>query len=314
MSLTMTSATSIGPVPLHAVRNDGLQQTLSLLEGRFDERSVMVNGNVVSYRTCGRGPVVVLLHGIGSGAASWLDCALRLEPFAQVIAWNAPGYGRSTPLPMAQPSAADYAARLHDFLEALGVSHCVLVGHSLGAMMASAYVARQGAPAGSSHNTPGSHGKRVVRLLLLSPAQGYGSDAKRARGAEVAQQRLQALETLGVEGMAQRGPDRMLSPAASDTARDWVRWNMRWLDPAGYTQAVHMLCGDDIMRYAPPAGFPAAVYCGAADVVTTPQESRALAEKFGLSFDLFEAAGHACYVEQANAVAAAIRKTMLQPS
>src|SRR5450830_1323705 len=111
---------------------DALKDSLSLLEGRFAERTVDIgNDSIVSYRTCGRGPVVVLLHGISSGAASWLQCALRLEQDAQVIAWNAPGYGRSTSLPHMQPTAADYAERLEQFLEALGITNCVLVGHSL---------------------------------------------------------------------------------------------------------------------------------------------------------------------------------------
>ena len=282
--------------------NDALKQTLSLLEGRFEERSVMVDGITVSYRTCGRGPVVVLLHGIGSGAASWLDCALRLEPHAQVIAWNAPGYGRSTPLSQIHPTAQDYALRLERLLEALNIGSCVLVGHSLGAMMAAAYAALDTG--------------RVARLLLLSPAQGYGSETKRARGEQIAIERLHALTSLGVEGMAMRGPERMLSSRAGEAARDWVRWNMRWLDPAGYTQAVHMLCGDDIHRYPPSAtsGATSAVYCGSEDVVTTPQDSRTLATAFGLPFDLIDAAGHACYIEQADAVAAVIRKNLYQPS
>ena len=279
--------------------DSNLKEALSLLEGRFEERSVVIGSHAVSYRSCGRGPVVVLLHGIGSGAASWLHCALLLEKDAQVIAWNAPGYGRSTPLSNAQPSAADYALRLEEFLQALGVVDCLLVGHSLGAMMASAYVAA-------------GYG-RASRLLLVSPAQGYGSDDKRVRGREIAKQRLDTLETLGVDGMAARAPARMLSAQADEVARIWVRWNMQWLNPKGYAQAVHMLCGDDIHRYM-PAGVPGAVVCGSADAVTTPQASRALAEQFDFPFHLIDDAGHACYIEQPGAAAAAIRQQLYKPA
>lgn len=274
-----------------------LRDSLSLLEGRFSESTVDIgNGKIVSYRSCGRGPVIVLLHGISSGAASWLQCALRLEQDAQVIAWNAPGYGRSTSLPQMQPTAADYAERLEQFLEALGITNCVLVGHSLGAMMASAYV--------------GKGYKRASRLLLISPAQGYGSEAKRERGLKIAQERLDVLRTIGVEGMAERSPARMLSAQASDAERAWVRWNIQWLNPAGYTQAVHMLCGDHLRAYAPRDSLgdvPATVYCGAEDVVTTPDDSRELAWNLNLPFHVIDNAGHACYIEQPGAVAAAIR-------
>lgn len=273
-----------------------LKDSLSLLEGRFAESTVDIgNGGIVSYRSCGRGPAIVLLHGISSGAASWLQCALRLEKNAQVIAWNAPGYGRSTALPQMLPSAADYAARLELFLEALGIGSCLLVGHSLGAMMAAAYVGRSY--------------KRASRLLLVSPAQGYGSEARRERGRQIAQERLDVLRTIGVEGMAERSPARMLSAQAGETERAWVRWNIQWLNPAGYTQAVHMLCGDALQAYAPNGMLghvPAEVYCGVGDVVTTADDSRELAWNLNLPFHLIDNAGHACYIEQPGAVAAAI--------
>lgn len=284
-----------------------LEDALDLLERAFPEHSVDVGGSMVSYRTCGResgsesgaGRSVVLLHGIGSGAASWLQCALKLQQDTRVIAWNAPGYGNSSPLPMTHPGAADYASRLQQFLQALGLKNYVLVGHSLGAMMASAHVAAV-------------HGG-AAQLLLISPAQGYGSDDKRMRGQEIAQQRLDVLDKLGVDGMALKSPERMLSAQAGEPARAWVRWNTQKLNPAGYAQAVHMLCGDDIQRYV-PAGLPAAVYCGAADIVTTPQDSRALADSFKLPFQLIDDAGHACYVEQPEAVAAVIRHHLYQLS
>ncbi|MFL9926600.1 alpha/beta hydrolase [Herbaspirillum lusitanum] len=277
-----------------------LKDALTLLEGRFAERSVEIDGGVVSYRSCGSGPVVVLLHGISSGAASWLHCALKLEKDAQVIAWNAPGYGRSTPLPMSHPKAVDYAARLEQFVRALGIVDCVLVGHSLGALMASGYI--------------GAGFDRARRVVLMSPAQGYGAPEKQARAQQVLQERMEALHTLGVDGMAQKRSGRLLSEHALETQRAWVRWNMQWLDPAGYTQAVHLLCGDDIDAGLDvrKAGLPMAVYCGALDVVTTPEASRALAQRQHLPFHLLEEAGHACYIEQPGKVAGAIREHLYQ--
>lgn len=282
-----------------------LQGALELLDGHFQERSVNIDGGTVSYRSCGSyadsGCCVVMLHGIGSGAASWLQCALALQHDALVIAWNAPGYGNSTPLPMTHPVAADYALRLQQLLLVLDVSNCLLVGHSLGAMMGAAYVAA-------------GYG-RVRQFLLCSPAQGYGGDGKRRRGQEMARQRLDALATLGVAGMAQKSPERMLSAHAGVAARTWVGWNTQQLNPAGYAQAVQMLCCDDIQRYMPAmisSEVPAAVYCGDVDMVTTPQDSLMLAGGFQLPFELIGGAGHACYVEQPEAVAVVIRRHLYQ--
>ncbi len=62
------------------------------LQQRFPERLVqLADGAQLAIRECGQGPVVVLLHGIGSGSASWLHCAQRLAAGNRVIAWDAPG-------------------------------------------------------------------------------------------------------------------------------------------------------------------------------------------------------------------------------
>ena len=56
---------------------------LARLEASFPARAVALRGGgLMSVRECGSGPALVCLHGIGSGAASWLDTALRLAPQA----------------------------------------------------------------------------------------------------------------------------------------------------------------------------------------------------------------------------------------
>lgn len=274
---------------------------LAVLDTHFAEREVLVGNDAtrVACRIGGtRGPVVVLLHGISSGAASWLPCASLLAAGARVIAWDAPGYGRSTPLPMPNPTARDYALRLEQLLGALKVRPDLIVGHSLGALMASAYAAH--APADMQ---PG-------RFLLLSPALGYGAADNEEKSQAVAQQRIDALESLGVEGLAQRGPTRLLSPAATADAQAWVRWNMARLNPDGYRQAVALLCGDDIHRYLDQRQVPVEIGCGSEDVVTTPVASSALADRFALPFHAIADAGHACYIEQPQAVARVVRAAL----
>ena len=273
---------------------------LRALDSGFSERRIAAgrDGAPLAYRCGGsHGPVVLLLHGISSGAASWLSCASLLAAHARVIAWDAPGYGNSQALPIAAPKAADYALRLQDLMRALDVRPDVIVGHSLGALMAATYVA-EASPA-----------LLPAQLLLLSPAQGYGGPGTEDQARDVARQRLEALAAVGVEGLAERGPGRLLSAAASADMQAWVRWNMRRLDPDGYRQAVAMLCGDVIDDYLGRRGqgVNVRVGCGALDVVTPPPGCAALAERFALPFELIPDAGHACYVEQASRVARWIR-------
>jgi pimeloyl-ACP methyl ester carboxylesterase len=282
-----------------------LQAPLRLLAQAFVQQEVALpNGDSVSVRRCGLGSAaapVVLLHGISSGAASWLHVALCLGEHTEVIAWDAPGYGNSTPLPHHAPTDRDYAERLHGVLLALGLRRCVLVGHSLGALMAAAYVRLYAGEASAC---------QVTRLVLISPAGGYGGVDQAEKRAWVRQERQVALENLGIAGLAERTARRLLSPQASPEALAWVRWNAGGLQPAGYLQAIELLCESDLGLSA-PASVPVTVYCGDSDIVTPPAACEAWAQAFAAPFALLPQAGHASPTEQPQAVAQAIAKSLV---
>ena len=266
---------------------------VSQLQRQFGERLLLLGDGQQAIREAGSGRAIVLLHGIGSGAASWLQVAQGLRQRARVIAWDAPGYGQSAPLPMASPRAGDYAARLASLLDALALERCVLVGHSLGAMTAAAFAQR--------------HPERVSELVLLSPARGYGARPEQA--CAVRDKRLHDLATLGVERIARMRSANLVSANASDSALAWVRWNMARLQPAGYRQAIELLCGDDLLRYR-ELQVPCQVHCGSADSITTADDCRALAQAFGAPFRLIHGAGHACAIEQPETVAGRLARAL----
>ena len=273
---------------------------LRRLQARFPARLVPVGAGVkVEVRECGEGPAIICLHGIGSGAASWLDVAERLASSARVIAWDAPGYGHSTALIPAAPWAVAYADRLRALVRALEIEHFLLVGHSLGALMAAAATNAM-APAFGAQ-----------RLVLIAPARGYGAPERVQEGRKVRDQRLDSLAHDGIEGMATFRSRRLLSPSASERDRTWVRWNMAALNEAGYLQAVELLCGDDIFHFLPPT-VPVRVLCGSQDVVTSPASSAEVALACGVSLELIDGAGHACYVEKASAVAGVLLNELQQ--
>jgi pimeloyl-ACP methyl ester carboxylesterase len=277
---------------LHAIDNLAPQHTADLqaqLALHFPLRTLEIAGGRQTFRDCGTGPAIVLLHGIGSGSASWLEVAQELGQSARVIAWDAPGYGDSTPLRSLAPDASDYAERLLQMLDALDIQRCVLVGHSLGAITATAFAA-------------GVHQQRISRLVLISPAQGYGHPSRALQRQEVRSKRLRALEQLGIQRMAEQRSAHMLSPAASQKAQAWVQWNMARLNPDGYRQAIELLCGDDLLRHA-PLSMPCEVHCGEADGITAPESCLTLAKALGGTFNLIPDAGHASPIEQPYVVA-----------
>lgn len=83
----------------------------------------------------GDGPPLVLLHGIGSRAASWLPVAETLAERFRLYAPDFRGHGASDK-PARGYLVADYAADLAALLDALGLERPLVVGHSLGALVA----------------------------------------------------------------------------------------------------------------------------------------------------------------------------------
>nr|WP_246570835.1 alpha/beta fold hydrolase [Bradyrhizobium liaoningense] len=76
---------------------------------------------------------LIFLHGIGGAARAWRRQLATFGGRFRAIAWDMPGYGGSTPL--TSVSIAALAEALQQFIEQLGVSRPVLVGHSIGGMI-----------------------------------------------------------------------------------------------------------------------------------------------------------------------------------
>lgn len=87
------------------------------------------------------GPTVIILHGAGDSSYSWSHIRSELARFARVVTVDRPGHGASDPGPA--PSAAGSAAELHRALQTAGIpGPYVLVGHSLGGLLARLYAVR----------------------------------------------------------------------------------------------------------------------------------------------------------------------------
>jgi pimeloyl-ACP methyl ester carboxylesterase len=262
-----------------------LPPALAALAARHPVRSLSADGALLCWREAGHAglPALVLLHGIGSGSGSWLNQLATLGETHRVIAWDAPGYGNSTPLADAAPLAADYAASLARLIDALGIAQFTLVGHSLGALVATAYAA--------------AHADRLNRLVLLNPARGYHNAAPELRRQKL-DDRLALMDKLGpAEHARQRGP-ALLGPNATDEARALVIWNGSQLNPAGYAQAARMLANGDTGIDAARYGGPVLVACGSEDRITPEAGCRLIAADFPRAqYQSLPGLGHASYID-----------------
>jgi pimeloyl-ACP methyl ester carboxylesterase len=110
----------------------------------------------------GSGPVVIMVHGIASTSATFHRVVPLLAPRHRVIAIDILGHGAS-------PAPADSEYTLDEHVAALAATirglrlrePFVLVGHSLGSLIATRYAAER-----RWYSAPGT---RVSRLVLVAP-------------------------------------------------------------------------------------------------------------------------------------------------
>jgi pimeloyl-ACP methyl ester carboxylesterase len=133
----------------------------------FDERFADVRACRVRYFVGGPADAepIVLIHGLGGSAANWVELAPLLAERRRVLVPDLPGHGRSTPLPAA-PNLAGYADRVVLVAEREGLQPAVVVGHSMGGVVALRLALRR---------------PDDVRALVLAGSAGIRSATKRVR-------------------------------------------------------------------------------------------------------------------------------------
>lgn len=110
-------------------------------------------------------PTFIFIHGIGSSAAMWQNVVTQLQDMADVriIGVDLLGFGNSPKPEWVRYNTVDHARSLAATLRRRRVDKCVIVGHSLGALVAIEYAKR--------------HPRKVDSLFLCSPPLYTVSDA-----------------------------------------------------------------------------------------------------------------------------------------
>ncbi|MGA2808376.1 MAG: alpha/beta fold hydrolase [Terracidiphilus sp.] len=127
-----------------------------------ESRSVQVAGHRVHYYAEGpsRGPVVVLVHGLGGRAEDWRNLAPYFAKAGfRVYLPDLPGYGRSEKPANFSYSVSDEAGAVVGFLDALGLKQVDLGGWSMGGWIVQRVAIE--------------HPERVQRLMLFDSAGLY---------------------------------------------------------------------------------------------------------------------------------------------
>ena len=211
------------------------------------------NAGPLAAITSGKGPLVVLIHGVGLRAEAWGAQIQMLSRSCRVVAVDMPGHGDSAPLP-AQPKLSDFVAPIAAAVD----EPAVVIGHSFGAMIALDIAIR--------------YPKRVKGIAALNAIYRRSNDAKAAVMARAD----------SLDGTSVADPTPTLTRwFGSDTSpeRDACGAWLRAIDPSGYRDAYRIFAAENGPRYPDLIAMkcPALFLTGEKEPNSTPAMSHAMA-------------------------------------
>jgi len=108
------------------------------------QKTLLYQGDALSYRVEGNGKAVVLIHGFGEDSSIFDQQVDFLKDHYLLIVPDVPGSGKSALLqPPTQQSASitidDYAHCIHAILIQENITSCIMLGHSMGGYITLAF-------------------------------------------------------------------------------------------------------------------------------------------------------------------------------
>jgi pimeloyl-ACP methyl ester carboxylesterase len=254
---------------------------------------VEVDGRVIAYERTGDGPPLVLLHGyVGDGSTVWRPQIDALSGEFTVIAWDAPGAGRSAD-PPEDFGIAGYADCLAGFIDALGLDEPHVAGLSFGGALTIEFARRHPA---------------IPRTLILASAYaGWAGSLP----ASVAQQRLQqalVLADLPPDEFVETLLPTMFSRGTAQESVDAFEAAMRAFHPVGF-RAMARASAEDLRDALPLIAAPTLLVYGDADVRAPLAVAEALHAGIASStLVTLSGVGHICNVEAPDEFNSALRR------
>ena len=209
-------------------------------------------------------PVVILIHGLGLNKNCWQWMIPDLVDRYRILNYDLYGHGGSR-MPNATPNLSLFSEQLADLLNHCAITNGVIVGFSLGGMIARRFA--QDAP---------DRSKGMV--ILHSPH-------KRNMAAQTAiLKRVEQARNMGPQSTIEAALERWFTddfrafnPKLMDTIRQWVTANPKDV----YHKIYQVLATgiDEIVKPNPAVACPTLVITGSEDYGNSPDMARAIASE-----------------------------------
>jgi len=243
----------------------------------------------------GKGPPILLAHGMWCDAGMFTGMAAHLARDHRVLVPDLRGHGQST-VPAQPWRIADISDDLATIMDQLDCDQVTLAGFSMGGMAAVDFALRYPA--------------RVSQLALICTSA--------AREAPIRRLEITALATL----IERAGPPHFLPRATARAAfsvayqrnnpGEFRRWaeTVAAMDPPAMVQALRAVAGrEDLIGRLGEIQVPTLIVTGSADHVVAPRRSLEMRRRLPRArLVRLEGAGHAAPVERAEDVAGLLRE------
>lgn len=211
---------------------------------------IEVAGYRIAYQDQGVGPPLVLLHGWPTDSREWWRQLEGLSDEFRVVAWDAPGAGRSSDPPEGA-RLAHWAEWLAEFMDALGLAPAHVAGLSFGGGLALELFR--------------DHPQLVRSLILISAYAGWGGSLP----PEEVQQRLEGMRRNSTLPPAQWTPaliDTLLPAGSSAELADELQTMLGDFHPAATQTALQAFADADLTDTLTEVDVPTLLLYGELDV------------------------------------------------
>jgi pimeloyl-ACP methyl ester carboxylesterase len=253
---------------------------------------VDVGGLSLAYRRAGTGPPLVLLHGAYEDSRFWREQISDLSDEFTVVALDAPGFGASDDPPPSW-TMADYGHCLARFIDALALRKPVVLGLSMGSVLALALYEQR-------PDVPGS-------LVLASAYAGWVGSLPPQEVQRRLEQAARDLEAPPEQILA-AGLSTVLTPTAPQHVVDLLAEMMRDIHPAGMRVALNALGPADLGHVLDTIAVPTLLLYGEADQRSPVSVGQDLHTRIpGSTLVVIPGAPHLANLEQPQAFNQAVR-------